>query len=105
MTDAERTLWRGLKQVPVAGSHWRRQAPVGRYVVDFACHAARLVVEVDGAQHGFDAARRKDETRTAYLGAAGYRVLRFRNHEVLRETQSVLDTIYAALAERGRTAS
>ena len=91
--------------MPVTGSHWRRQAPIGPYVVDFACHAARLVVEVDGAQHGFDAERRRDDVRTAYLEGAGYRVLRFWNHEVLRETQSVLDTIYVALADRGAAAS
>ena len=100
MTEAERRLWRGLRTLPLEETHWRRQAPIGSYVVDFACHGLRLALEVDGAQHGFDDERRRDERRTAALEAAGYRVLRFWNHEVLREMQTVLDTIHAALAER-----
>ncbi|HEX8168083.1 MAG TPA: DUF559 domain-containing protein [Beijerinckiaceae bacterium] len=99
-TEAERKLWRGLRTLPLEDTHWRRQAPIGRYVADFACHRLRLVIEVDGAQHGFDDERCRDEVRTAALASAGYRVLRFWNHEVLHETQSVLDTIYAAAAER-----
>jgi very-short-patch-repair endonuclease len=101
MTDAERKLWRWLTTtLPLQSSHWRRQAPIGPYVVDFACHQLRIVIEVDGAQHGFDEMRRRDETRTAYLENAGYRVLRFWNHEIMREIQSVLDTIYTAVAAR-----
>ena len=100
MTEAERKLLRGLRTLPLEETHWRRQAPVGGYVVDFACHGLRLAIEVDGAQHGFDDERRRDERRTAALEAAGYRVLRFWNHEVLREMQMVLDTIHAAVAER-----
>jgi very-short-patch-repair endonuclease len=101
MTEPERKLWRDLNSLPVAASHWRRQAPIGPFVADFVCQAARLVIEVDGAQHGFDAERRRDDARTHYLEAAGYRVLRFWNHEVLRERPVVMDTIYAALAEKG----
>ena len=70
-------------------------------MADFVCHAARLIIEVDGAQHGFDAERRRDDARTRYLEAAGYRVMRFWNHEVLRERPVVMDTIYAALADKG----
>src|SRR5215212_5851823 len=51
MTEAERRLWRGLRTLPLEETHWRRQAPVGGYVVDFACHGLRLALEVDGAQH------------------------------------------------------
>jgi very-short-patch-repair endonuclease len=101
MTEPERKLWRELKRLPVAASHWRRQAPIGPFAADFVCHAARLIVEVDGAQHGFESERRRDAERTLYLEAAGYRVLRFWNHEVLKERQVVMDTIYAALAATG----
>ena len=101
MTEPERKLWRDLNSLPVAASHWRRQAPIGPYVADFVCHAARLVIEVDGAQHGFDDRHRRDDARTRYLEAAGYRVMRFWNHEVLRERPVVMDTIYAALADKG----
>ena len=77
MTEAERKLRRGLATLPLDGSLWRRQKPIGPYVADFACHRLRLVMEVDGAQHGFDGERRRDDARTAYLTALGYRVLRF----------------------------
>ena len=99
MADAERRLWRGLSRVPVTGTHLRRQATIGPYFADFACHEKRIIIEVDGEQHGFDARRAADERRTAYLEARGYRVLRFWNHEVLTELESVLDTIYAAVHE------
>ena len=78
----------------------RIQATIGPYFADFACHRKRIVVEIDGEQHGFDANRRADERRTAYLEAAGFRVLRFWNHDVLQELESVLDTIYAAIGEK-----
>jgi very-short-patch-repair endonuclease len=56
-TDAEGRLWRRLRRFPIAGTHFRRQVPIGPYVVDFACMAARLIIEVDGSQHGDDAQR------------------------------------------------
>jgi very-short-patch-repair endonuclease len=97
MTDAERILWRGLSRVPITGTHFRRQATIGPYFADFACHEKRIVIEVDGEQHGFDGRRAADERRTTFLQSRGYRVLRFWNHEVLTGLESVLDTIYAAL--------
>src|SRR6185295_10060369 len=80
MTDAEWKLWHNLSRIPVAETHFRRQATIGPYFADFACHRNRIVIEIDGEQHGFDANRRSDDRRTAYLEAAGYRVLRFWNH-------------------------
>ncbi len=96
-THAERLLWKALKHMPVEGSHFRRQVPIGRYVVDFACLAARLVIEVDGARHGAAANSRRDQVRTAWLESQGYRVLRFWNTEVVRDVNGVMTVIHAAV--------
>ena len=63
-TAAEDSLWRRLRRFPVSGTHFRRQVPIGPYVADFACMAARLIIEVDGSQHGRDDLRKRDEGRT-----------------------------------------
>ncbi|WP_144765741.1 endonuclease domain-containing protein [Methylobacterium dankookense] len=98
-TEAERRLWWHLRhRLPIVGSHVRRQVPIGPYVADFCCLSARLIVEVDGDQHGSDASAAYDSRRDAYLQAEGFRVLRFSNRMVLREIDIVLDTIHAALA-------
>lgn len=91
-TDAERLLWRGLREA-LPQVKFRRQVPIGPYVVDFCAHAARLIVEVDGGQHADNA---RDAERTAYLEAAGYRVLRFWNNEVLTNLTSVLQSVASA---------
>ncbi|RAI42608.1 endonuclease domain-containing protein, partial [Rhodoplanes roseus] len=96
-TDAELILWRHLRRLEAKGSHFRRQVPIGAYVVDFACMAARLVIEVDGSQHGEDEGCRRDEVRTRWLQAEGYRVMRFWNNDVIGNVEGVLDVIYAAL--------
>jgi very-short-patch-repair endonuclease len=99
LTEPEKRLWWHLRhRLPLDGTHFRRQVPIGRYLADFCCLRSRLVVEVDGGQHGTDAALDYDERRTAYQKAQGYRVLRFANHEVMRSTDVVLDTIHAALS-------
>lgn len=94
-TDAERRLWRLLRNRSLAGYKFRRQHPIGPYICDFACIDKKLVVEVDGGQHRVEAAR--DDIRTAYLQAQGFNVLRFWNHEVLKETEAVLERIMAVL--------
>ena len=96
-TEPERLLWKALKRIPMEGSHFRRQAPIGRYFADFLCPAARLIVELDGEQHGFEANRQHDEIRTLWLEGEGYRVLRFWNGEVRDNLDGVIETIYAAL--------
>lgn len=96
-TPAERRLWTQLRQLEIKNVHFRRQAPIGPYFTDFACHRTRIVIELDGEQHGFDAERLRDEKRTRFLETSGYRVLRFWNHEVLRNLESVVDTICVAL--------
>jgi very-short-patch-repair endonuclease len=100
-TSAEKALWRALRRIPLLGTHFRRQVPIGPYVVDLACMSARLVIEVDGPSHSLDDQITKDARRTAFLEVEGYRVLRFANHEVYGSVDVVLDTIYAALAEAG----
>jgi len=68
---------------------------MGAYIADFVCHEARISIEVDGGQHGFDRHARFDQERDAWFTTRGYRVLRFWNHEVLTELETVLDTIFA----------
>jgi very-short-patch-repair endonuclease len=100
MTDAERILWSQLWRIPVEGTHFRKQSPIGRYYADFVSHRLKLVVELDGAQHALEERLEKDAERDRWLAAEGYRVLRFWNNEVREELDSVLDTIYAAVEER-----
>ncbi|MBA1155563.1 DUF559 domain-containing protein [Vibrio parahaemolyticus] len=96
-TEPEQRLWRALKAIPVHGSHFRRQVPIGPYVVDFACLKARLVLELDGGHHSQDDVAAKDAARTQWLEKEGYRVVRFWNVELFENLNGVLDTIYAAL--------
>ena len=100
-TDAERKLWSFLRNKQIAGLKVRRQQPIGPYVVDFYCPAARLVIELDGDQHGDDKHVRYDETRTNWLSVHGYHVLRFANGEFLKNPQIVLDGIAHMLDVRG----
>ena len=95
MTPAERKLWYALRAHRFQGLHVRRQVPMGRYIADFVCHATRLVIEIDGAQHGFDRNAARDVARDAWFESQGYRVLRFWNGQVMHELESVLDTIWA----------
>ena len=94
-TEAERLLWRHLRLHQLGGWKFRRQQPVRTYIVDFVCLEKRLIVEVDGGQHA--AQMEQDAQRAAWLEAEGFRVLRFWNTEVLRDTTAVQETIRAAL--------
>jgi very-short-patch-repair endonuclease len=96
-TEAEAILWRHLRQLELKGTHFRRQVVIGPYVADFACLGTRLIIEVDGSQHGTDEGIASDAVRTQWLEAEGYRVLRFWNNEVTTEIESVLEAIYQAL--------
>ena len=97
MTEAEKKLWWHLRQLPLATSHFRRQAAIGPYFADFACHKCRVVIEVDGGGHGQARQMATDRRRTAYLTSRGYRVLRFWNNEVLQQTEAVMAAIHDAL--------
>ena len=90
-TDAERRLWSHLRNRQLDGHKFRRQVPLGPYIADFACLSERLIVEVDGGQHAWQATT--DAARTPWLEAEGYRVLRFWNSEVLGNLEGVLQTI------------
>ena len=96
MTDAECKLWYHLRAGRFDGWKFRRQVPLGPYVVDFLCEQAKLVVEVDGGQHTERSV--EDETRTRWLNERGYRVIRFWNHDVIGNMDGVWETISAALA-------
>jgi very-short-patch-repair endonuclease len=95
MTEAERKLWSRLRSGQL-GVKFRRQVPIDRYIADFACIEARLVVEVDGGQHNIDIA--SDRARTAVLETAEYLVIRFWNHEVLKDIDGVVERIAGTLA-------
>lgn len=97
MTDAERVVWRQLRGKRLEGYRFRKQVPLGPYVVDFACMDPKLVVELDGGQHAARAAR--DAIRTSWLEAQGFRVLRFWNNQVALNMEGVLDTIANTLRE------
>lgn len=90
-TKAETRLWSALRRRQVAGARFRRQVPLGPYIVDFLCPAHRLVIEVDGGQH--DARQTYDAARTRWLEAQGYSVLRFWNNDVLGTPEGVVGTI------------
>lgn len=92
-TQAERKLWRELRELNRQGFHFRQQAPIGPLVADFADHTAKIIIEVDGGQHGEPKGMKADQARTRWLETNGYRVLRFWNNDVLVDTLSVMDTI------------
>lgn len=71
-TDAEQKMWRALKSLPLRGTHFRRQVPIGSYVVDFVCMRERIIVEIDGGQHSEEANIKKDAARTHWLEREGY---------------------------------
>ena len=94
-TEAEKILWRELRE-KLKTHKWRRQMPVGPYFADFACHAEKLIVELDGGQH---AVRTDfDTTRSRYLATHGYRVLRFWNNEVVENVDGVMERIAEELS-------
>lgn len=100
-TSAERLLWSRLRAGRLGGA-WpvRRQVPIGRFIVDFACHAARLVIEVDGAAHCTDEERAQDARREGFLRSVGYEVLRCTNDEVFSNLDGGVETIRLKLVER-----
>jgi very-short-patch-repair endonuclease len=102
-TDAERLLWAALRDHRLNGAGFRRQVPIKSYIADFVCHAAKLVIELDGGQHFSDKAEQTDAIRSAAIEALGFKVLRFGNNDVMSNRAGVLETIAAAVAERAPT--
>ncbi|MFJ5159281.1 endonuclease domain-containing protein [Pantoea sp. NPDC088449] len=100
MPESEHQLWHFLRNRNLCGVKFRRQHPIGRYIVDFACIERLLIVELDGGQHNEDAAKIYDEQRTAFLQRSGWRVIRFWNNQVFEEFDAVMDEIYRQLTPR-----
>jgi very-short-patch-repair endonuclease len=96
-TDAEQRLWAKLRDRQLCGAKFRRQHLIGPFIADFCCAQGKVIVELDGGQHAEDVAA--DEKRSRFLEAQGYRVLRFWNHDVLGNTEAVLERIVEALCD------
>ncbi len=96
-TDAERLLWRHLRARQLEGLKFRRQQPIGGYIVDFVCFEKRLVIEVDGGQHA--SAKEKDSERDRWFYEQGFSVLRFWNNEVFTNMDGVLEKIRVSCLE------
>ena len=99
LTKAERIIWYGLRAHRLEGAGFRRQTPIGPYIVDFVSHAAKLIIEIDGGQHFEDRQERRDRRRDAFLAGKGFRVLRFSNLDVVSNRVGVLEAIASAVLE------
>ena len=95
LTEAERLLWKNLRLRQIAGYKFRRQQPIGEYIVDFLCFEKRLIVEVDGGQHAEEIAY--DSKRDEWLKSQGFSILRFWNHQVSKEIEAVKERILEEL--------
>ena len=98
-TDAERALWTRLRNRQLQGVRFRRQQPIGTYVVDFVSLEKRIIIDIDGGQHDKEVTRRSDEARTRWLRERQYEVLRFWNDEVLNNLEGALEAIAVAVGE------
>jgi very-short-patch-repair endonuclease len=98
MTDAERLLWSHLRMKQLKGFMFSRQKPIGRYIADFYCHKANLVIEVDGGQHLSGDSIEYDAIRNEYMKNSGITVLRFANTDVMNNISAVLEEINKKLA-------
>ena len=97
-SDTERSLWRRLRNAQLNGVKFRRQQPVGNYIVDFISFEKNLVIEVDGSQHNEPTFIGDDQERTRYLESRGYQVIRFWNNEVLGNMEGVIHRILEAIS-------
>jgi len=96
-TNAEALIWAALRGARMQGFKFKRQQPIGAYIVDFVCFECGLVVEIDGGQHADDVSA--DQLRSKWLQSQGFRVLRFWNNEVIERKNDVLESIIRALRE------
>ncbi len=97
-TDAERSLWWRLRARQLGGLRFRRQEPIGRYIVDFVCYEKRLVIEIDGGHHALQ--RDEDDARDQWLEDQGFQVLRFLDTEVLTNLEGVLECVSRTCSHR-----
>jgi len=98
-TNAEKKLWKFLRNSQLNGFKFRRQYPVGPYVLDFFCFSKQIGIELDGGGHADPTQKNHDEKRTTFLEEEGIRVLRFWNNDVLDNTEGVLEAILIAFQE------
>jgi very-short-patch-repair endonuclease len=99
LTNAERILWHLVRAHRLNGIGFRRQTPIGPYIVDFVSHSAKLVIELDGGQHYDNSHEARDARRDRFLRTKGFRVLRFSNLDVISNIEGVWDMIAAAVGE------
>jgi very-short-patch-repair endonuclease len=99
-TDAEKKLWRHLRNRQILGAKFRRQQPFGPYILDFYCAESKLAIELDGGQHGEPNTAGEDKQRDEYLKQEGVMVLRFWNNQLFCEFDGVIDVIQATLEKR-----
>ena len=97
MTPQEVKLWVKLRELRPLGFHFRRQAPIGRYIVDFASFGSRIVVEIDGGQHGLPKGAQVDRERDAFVRSQGFQVLRYWNSDVDQNLEGVMESILSTL--------
>ncbi len=97
MTKPEQLLWEALRNKKLDGYKFRRQHPLGKFIIDFYCHSAKLAIEIDGGYHEEEEQKALDEERTRLIVASGVREIRFRNEEVLDDLEEVLTKIREAL--------
>ncbi|MFQ5964901.1 MAG: endonuclease domain-containing protein [Candidatus Scalinduaceae bacterium] len=92
-TEAEKFLWHHLRLKQLEGLKFRRQQPMGNYIVDFVCFEKRIIVEVDGGQHAVEKEKEKDNERDKWLGEEGFKVLRFWNNDIFTNINGILEVI------------
>jgi len=102
-TPAEKQLWRYLHGKKLEGTKFRRQQPIGKYIVDFVSFSHKLIIEVDGGHHAEPREQARDQQREAWLQEQGFTVLRFWNNEVLQNTEGVIETIRSKLLAGNET--
>jgi very-short-patch-repair endonuclease len=98
-TRAEQVIWRAVRAHRLNNVGFRRQTPIGPYIVDFVSHSAKLIIELDGGQHFDTPHEQRDARRDMFLGSKGFRVLRFSNHDVLTNLEGVWTVIASAIDE------
>ena len=101
-TDSEKKLWNILRNNQIHNLHFKRQKPIGKYIVDFVCLKEKIIIELDGGQHNIPENIQKDKERTAYLNSLGFRVLRIWNNEITENFEGVVEYLYYTLAPLGR---
>ncbi|MGD8800708.1 MAG: DUF559 domain-containing protein [Desulfobacterales bacterium] len=97
MTDAEQAIWNSVRNRQLGGFKFRRQRPIGPFIVDFVCAEKKIIIEIDGGQHALT--QEQDDNRSEFLRNRGYRILRFWNSDVLKEKNAVLGKILLHLNE------